>query len=176
MQTIKRFAPWAIILCSILSIFYFALDTAPANAGIVEMNEAPREFTLQDFNNQSFKLSDMLKDGQPVVLNFFASWCAPCRVEHEVLVKLSKQHNVKVYGIAYSDRLPALERYLKELGNPYERIGMDQTGAVAIDYGLKGVPETFVIDKDGRIRYKFAGVLTWKIAENVVLPLLASLR
>ncbi len=97
-----------------------------------------------------------LAEGRVVLVNVFASWCAPCRVEHPFLSALAAD-GVPVYGIAYKDAPEDTRAFLAELGNPYERIGVDRDGRVGIDLGVYGVPETYVISGDGRIRHKHVG-------------------
>ncbi len=112
--------------------------------------------------------------GQVAVVNFFASWCAPCRVEHPVLMRL-KDQGVALYGIAYKDKPSDSIAFLAQTGNPFRRVGVDQAGRTAIDFGLYGVPETYVIDKAGHIRKRFVGPLTGPLVERELLPLLRSL-
>jgi cytochrome c biogenesis protein CcmG, thiol:disulfide interchange protein DsbE len=114
--------------------------------------------------------------GQVVVVNFFASWCEPCRDEHPLLMGLEKQIGVPVYGIAYKDKQPDTERFLKQLGDPYHAIGVDESGRTAIDFGVYGVPETYVIDKDGRIRKRFVGPLSERQVTQELLPLVRQLE
>ena len=113
--------------------------------------------------------------GQVAVVNFFASWCEPCRDEHALLMGLEKQIGVPVYGIAYKDKQPDTERFLKQLGDPYHAIGVDENGRTAIDFGVYGVPETYVIDREGRIRYRQVGPITQEDYERKILPLLKQL-
>ncbi|MEO1091680.1 MAG: DsbE family thiol:disulfide interchange protein [Pseudomonadota bacterium] len=114
--------------------------------------------------------------GEPMLVNVFASWCAPCRVEHPVLTRLAEVEGVPLLGINYKDEPAAAVAWLHELGNPYERIGADPEGRTGIDLGMYGVPETFVVDADGRIRYRHAGPVLPADVERVFLPLLAELR
>jgi len=113
--------------------------------------------------------------GQVAIVNFFASWCEPCRDEHALLMGLEKQAGVPVYGIAYKDKQPDTERFLKQLGDPYHAIGVDENGRTAIDFGVYGVPETYVIDRGGRIRFRQVGPLTPEDYEKNVLPRLKEL-
>ncbi len=113
--------------------------------------------------------------GKPALVNVFASWCVPCRSEHPILMRLAKESAVPLYGISYKDKAEDSVRFLKELGNPYAAIGFDADGRVGIDWGVYGVPETFVIDRDGRIRHKQVGPITPDDLQKVILPLLAKL-
>jgi cytochrome c biogenesis protein CcmG/thiol:disulfide interchange protein DsbE len=118
---------------------------------------------------------DALK-GQVVVINFFASWCEPCRDEHPLLMGLEKQIGVPVYGIAYKDKQADTDRFLKQLGDPYHAIGVDESGRTAIDFGVYGVPETYVIDKQGRIRKRIVGPLSEREIAQELLPLVQQLQ
>ena len=110
--------------------------------------------------------------GKPVLVNFFASWCIPCRIEHPYLMELSRDADMTIIGIAYKDKPEAATALLQELGNPYDRIGQDRDGRTAIDFGVYGVPETYVIDAGGIVRFRQAGPLTPDVIEQEVLPLL----
>ena len=114
--------------------------------------------------------------GQVVVLNFFASWCAPCRVEHPVLLRLARQEKLRLIGIAYKDKPEDSRRFLAELGDPYQATGIDRDGRTGIDFGLYGVPETYVIDKAGHIRKRVVGPLSPAVVDRELLPLLRMLE
>jgi cytochrome c biogenesis protein CcmG/thiol:disulfide interchange protein DsbE len=113
--------------------------------------------------------------GQVVLVNVFASWCVPCRAEHPLLMRLADQ-GIAIYGINYKDKPGQIDAWLGELGDPFRRIGADQSGRVAIDWGVYGVPETFVIDAKGRIRQKFVGPLMPQDVDQTLLPMLAKLN
>lgn len=113
--------------------------------------------------------------GKPWVLNVWASWCAGCRVEHEVLAALAQRADVPLVGLNYKDAPDAAKRWLAQLGNPYEYIAVDRNGDIGIDYGVYGVPETFVIDADGYIQWRHAGPLNETTLEHDLLPLLNAL-
>jgi cytochrome c biogenesis protein CcmG, thiol:disulfide interchange protein DsbE len=113
--------------------------------------------------------------GTVAIVNFFASWCVPCRVEAPLLAGLTQQLKVPLYGIAYKDKPNDTEDYLKELGDPYQRIGLDENGRVGINFGVYGVPETYVIDKEGRIRMRFVGPLNESALTDQLKPLIDKL-
>jgi cytochrome c biogenesis protein CcmG/thiol:disulfide interchange protein DsbE len=114
--------------------------------------------------------------GQVVLVNFFASWCVPCRIEQPILMRLAKQDHVALYGIDYKDQPAAAKRVLAELGDPYRAIGLDADGITGINFGVYGVPETYVIDKNGQIRKRFVGPLTEQSLQQELLPLLKQLN
>jgi cytochrome c biogenesis protein CcmG/thiol:disulfide interchange protein DsbE len=113
--------------------------------------------------------------GRVVLINFFASWCVPCRTEHPLLMRLAEQEHVAVYGIAWKDKPADTARIIAQLGNPYSGIGIDQNGRVGIDFGITGVPETFVIDKAGHVRRHYNAPLSAEQLRNDLLPLLHEL-
>lgn len=107
-----------------------------------------------------------LTSGEVVLVNIFASWCAPCRIEHPFLSGLAEE-GVTIHGIAYKDRPEDSRAFLAELGDPYHRIGVDRNGRAGIELGVYGVPETFVVSGDGRIRYKHVGPILPKDIEDI---------
>ena len=108
--------------------------------------------------------------GKVSVVNIFASWCAPCRQEHPLLEELARSGRAQMVGINYKDKPENARRFLGSLGNPYERVGADDKGRAAIDWGVYGVPETFIVDEAGTIRYKFIGPLSPDSYRDVFLP------
>lgn len=126
------------------------------------------EFALPPLESGGKGLAAADLRGGVTVVNVFASWCPPCRVEHPVLKRLAQ--SATVVGIAYKDRPADTLAWLHRLGNPYAAVGADAEGRVALDWGVTGVPETFVVDASGRIRFKHAGPLTPDIAESQLLP------
>jgi cytochrome c biogenesis protein CcmG, thiol:disulfide interchange protein DsbE len=114
--------------------------------------------------------------GQPWVLNVWASWCAPCREEHPLVIDLARRSQVAVVGLNYKDTRAAATQWLGQLGNPYRVSLFDGDGRVGIDFGVYGVPETFVIDRQGVIRFKHTGPLTAQVVRDKIEPLLKDLR
>jgi len=116
-----------------------------------------------------------LRDGHVSVINVFASWCVPCRAEAPTLMSLAqdealKAQGVKLYGLSYKDEAANAVRFLKQEGNPFEAVGADTAGRTAIDFGVYGVPETFVVRGDGVVAYKLVGPLTPYALEKTLLP------
>ena|SRR5688572_8564118 len=111
-------------------------------------------------------------NGRATVVNVFASWCVPCRAEHPVLAKLAREHGVPLIGLNWKDKPEDARAFLDELGDPFERIGSDVSGRAGIDWGVYGVPETYVVDAQGRIRYKHVGPLSEEDLTSVILPVL----
>jgi cytochrome c biogenesis protein CcmG/thiol:disulfide interchange protein DsbE len=113
--------------------------------------------------------------GHVTVVNFFASWCVPCRIEHPLLMRLANQDKVAIIGIAYKDQPQDAKKLLDDAGDPYSRVGVDLSGRTGIDFGVYGVPETYVIDAAGRIRRRFVGPLSPEAVKGELMPLLRQL-
>jgi cytochrome c biogenesis protein CcmG, thiol:disulfide interchange protein DsbE len=113
-----------------------------------------------------------LAQGEPTIVNVFASWCVECQVEHPALLALSREPGIRLYGIDYKDDMASARRFLGRYGNPYSRVGVDPSGRTAIDFGVYGVPETYVIAGDGRIAFRHVGPLTEAVIKDKILPLL----
>ncbi|MEL6584993.1 MAG: DsbE family thiol:disulfide interchange protein [Pseudomonadota bacterium] len=113
--------------------------------------------SIEGMATEGLSSGDLANLGQPALVNVFASWCVPCRAEHPILTRMAEEDGVLLYGINYKDRPDAARAWLEELGNPYAQIGADFPGRVSIDWGVTGVPETFVIGADGTVVYRFAG-------------------
>lgn len=115
-----------------------------------------------------------LPQGQWTLINYFASWCVPCRVEQPFLAQLARERvgRLTMLGIAYKDKPEAAKRFLDETGNPFSQVALDETGKAALEWGLYGVPETYLIDGNGIIRYKHTGPLTEEAIAKDITPLL----
>ncbi|HIG23852.1 MAG TPA: redoxin domain-containing protein [Henriciella marina] len=125
-----------------------------------------RAFPLLDAPEQEISFATPPGDG-PVMVNLFASWCAPCRAEHGDITALAETFPGQVYGLAYKDAPEATRAFLEELGNPFEQIGVDPSGQGGLDFGLTGVPETFVISADGQIILHVRGPLDVERSQQV---------
>ena len=115
-------------------------------------------------------------EGQVSLVNVFASWCVPCRAEHPLLMRLAQEKIVPIYGINWKDKREDATAWLDRLGNPYSRIGYDGDGRVGIDWGVYGVPETYIIDRQGRIRHRHVGPLVPETLEKEILPKIRELQ
>ena len=110
---------------------------------------------------------DALK-GHPFVVNFFASWCVPCRIEHPLLMRLAEQNHLPLYGIDYKDKPEDGSHLLATFGDPYRQVGIDRDGRVGLDFGVYGVPETFAVGREGTIVYKMVGPVTPENVDSVL--------
>lgn len=113
-----------------------------------------------------------LTTGKPVVVNFWASWCAPCVAEHPLLVALKEKHGATILGINYKDQAANARRFIGRYGNPYKAVGADLNGRNAIEWGVYGMPESFILDGAGRIVYKHVGQITADALEKKIIPAL----
>jgi cytochrome c biogenesis protein CcmG/thiol:disulfide interchange protein DsbE len=167
-----------IVFAALAGLFLFQLTMGndPQTIPSALINKPAPDFTLNAVEGISrdgtpvpgFSREDLL--GKVSVVNVFASWCGPCRQEHPLLEDLAKVDGIQLLGINYKDKPENARRFLGSLGNPYSRIGADSAGRAAIDWGVYGVPETFVIDKEGTIRYKFIGPLSPSSYRDEFLP------
>ena len=135
------------------------------------------EFSLPPIEGgpgKGFSSAD-LRAGRVSVINVFASWCGPCRTEHPFITRLATLKVAKVYGLNYKDNPKSALRWLRELGDPYAAHGADNDGRVSIDWGVYGIPETFVVDGRGMIRYKHVGPINGDILEDEILPVIKKL-
>jgi cytochrome c biogenesis protein CcmG/thiol:disulfide interchange protein DsbE len=134
------------------------------------------QFDLPPLEAGAARLAAADVAGHVTVINFFASWCLPCKAEHPLLFDLGKDYGVPVYGIAFKDRPADTAAYIQEMGSPYAKIGLDENGRTGLDFGLMGVPETFILDKTGIVRYRLPMPLDPDRMRNEIGPLLKSLQ
>jgi len=159
------------IFLLILLIFFYLL--------IIDRNPTELPSTLLNKNVPKFETESLLKEkkfisseefgGEIKLVNFFATWCKPCRDEHNFIKDFSNQEGIEVIGINYKDNEQKAIRWLKKLGNPYSNIGVDKNGRIAIDWGVYGIPETFVVNSKGIIKYRHVGPITKKTYKKINL-------
>ena len=158
---------------------YFALalrpDRDPHTLPSAMIDKPAPAFTLAGLGGAQ-GLDSAALGGRVVLVNFFASWCVPCRIEHPLLMQLADATKTPLYGIAYKDKPADTARFLDELGDPYKRVGLDEAGRTGIDFGVYGVPETYVVDKAGRIRLRHVGPLTAEAVAKELKPLIEELN
>ena len=123
---------------------------------------------------QGFGSAEIAAAGRPVLVNFFASWCVPCVIEHPELMALSRD-GLPIWGIAYKDTVAAATGFIARRGNPFRRVAADQAGQVAIDWGVYGVPESYLVDATGAVRWRIAGPITADVAETQLRPMLRAM-
>jgi cytochrome c biogenesis protein CcmG, thiol:disulfide interchange protein DsbE len=165
-----------LLLLGLSAYFAFGLTQDPRTVQSVLIDKPLPAFDLPAFNENGATIKTGDLAGHVSLLNIFASWCITCRVEHPVLLKAAGEKRVAIYGLAWKDKPDELKAWLEELGNPYTRIADDAAGRTAIDLGVTGAPETYVIDKRGRIRFKQVGAIDEYIWKTTIEPLVAKLE
>lgn len=152
------------------------LTLKPAEVPSALVGKPAPQFTLPALDDRTtgFATADLAAGGVSVV-NVFASWCAPCRVEHPQLMAIADQTNAKVYAISYKDKPEATRQFLDRLGNPFDVIGADLNGRVGIEWGVYGVPETFIINGQGQVVHRHVGAVTEYDLTDTILPLIRKL-
>jgi len=134
------------------------------------------QFALPPVRGRALGLSSADLNGEVSLVNVFASWCTACRAEHPIFMRLKAEGVVPIHGLNYKDRPDDAANWLDTLGDPYTRTGADLNGRVAIDWGVYGAPETFVVTRDGQIAHKHIGAITPKDLDETILPLIGRLR
>ena len=161
---------------ALAALLGWALTHNPREIPSALIGKPVPEFSLPPVQGRALGLSKADLTGEVSLVNVFASWCAACRDEHPLFMQLKASGGVPIHGLNYKDQPDHAARWLDTLGDPYTRTGADRDGRVAIDWGVYGVPETFVVTKDGRIAHKHIGPLTSKDIEATILPLVRRLR
>lgn len=160
-----------VALVALITVFATSIDRDPGLVRSVLIGKPAPAFalpTLEGAGVPGFETATLT--GEPTVVNVFASWCIPCRDEHPLLERLKAETGVRLYGINHSDARENALAFLAELGNPYDAIGVDADRRVSIDWGVYGVPETFVVDANGVIAYKHVGPITPRSMAAEVIP------
>jgi len=165
----KIFLVIPITLFLILGIFFYLLtiDRNPSEIPSVLMNKNVPKFKADElFYNKKF-ISINEFGNEVVLVNFFASWCKPCRDEHVFIENFSKKKGVRVIGVNYKDNSDRAITWLNKVGNPYSNVILDKKGKIAIDWGVYGIPETFIVNSNGIIKYRHVGPITKKIYKKI---------
>lgn len=174
MKRLALFALPLLVLVALVALFAFNIDRDSSLVRSVLIDKPVPPFTLPAVDGLGVPGFDAAAlTGRVSVVNVFASWCIPCRDEHPLLTALKQQTGVALYGINQKDAPENARAFLAELGNPYDAVGADAAGRVSIDWGVYGVPETFVVDANGIIVFKHVGPLSPHSLEQELLPAIA---
>ena len=148
------------IFLFIIGIFYISLtrDTNYNTSNLINKNTP--EFEILSFDETNFYTRNDIRKYNYTLINFWASWCAPCRIEHPILMKLSKTNNLMIFGINFKDKNTKSKKFLSELGNPYDLLAKDENGKQSVRFGIYGIPESILINKELIIIQKFVGPLS----------------
>ena len=171
-----RFVLPAALFAGIATTLAVGLTLKPSQIPSVMIDQPVPEFALPPVMGRPRGLSSPELTGEVRLVNFFASWCAACRIEHPLLNRLTEDRVVPVYGINYKDNPEDARRWLDQLGDPYVRSGADFPGRVGIDFGVYGLPESFIVDAGGHIVYKHIGPISARDLEDTILPIIEGLR
>ena len=161
---------------ALAGIFAIGLNRNPSLIPSTLIGKKVPDFDLPPVKGNILGLSSKNLLGEVSLVNVFASWCVACREEHPIFMRLTSRKLVPLHGLNYKDAPDDAARWLNTMGNPYTRTGADLAGRVAIDWGVYGVPETFVIDKSGSIRHKVIGAITSDIVKDRLIPLVKELN
>jgi len=156
------------IFLFVIGIFYISLtrDTSYNTSSLI--NKVTPEFKIISFDDSNFYTRDDIKKNNYTLINFWASWCAPCKIEHPILMKLSQTKNLVILGINFKDKETQAKSFLSELGNPYELLAKDKNGKQSVRFGVYGIPESILINKDLVIIKKFVGPLSVDDYDNII--------
>ncbi len=165
-----------IFFIALIVLFVVGLQYDPRRVPSPLIDKPVPQFALPQLNRPqlSFGSHDLL--GKVVMLNVWASWCVACRQEHPLLMELSASNKIDIFGLNYKDNREDALRWLEHFGNPYSLSVQDVTGKIGIDFGVYGVPETYILDQNGIIRYKHIGPITKAVLESTILPLVSKLK
>jgi len=173
-QRLLLFIP--VIMFVVLALFFWrGLSLDPNSMPSALLNKPVPKFSLPRLLDPHESRDESILQGKVTLLNVWATWCVTCREEHAFLNTL-KQQGVHIIGIDYKDNLADAQRWIAELGNPYDDIIIDEEGRLGLDLGVFGAPETYVVDKLGIIRYKYIGDLNQKVWDETIQPIVNSLQ
>lgn len=165
-----------VVFAGIAALLAFGLTLNPREIPSPLIGKPVPRFELPPVRGRTLGLASADLKGEVSIVNVFASWCVACKEEHPVFMQMQREGLLPIHGLNYKDRPEDAQKWLDDMGDPYTRTGADIDGRVAIDWGVYGVPETFVIDREGRIAYKHIGAVTPKVLDETLRPLIARLR
>jgi cytochrome c biogenesis protein CcmG/thiol:disulfide interchange protein DsbE len=174
MRRLLFIAPVAAFLV-LIGVFFLGLQRDPTLLPSMLIGKPVPAFNLAPVRPGDQGLTTADLGGEPVLLNVYASWCVACRVEHPMLMRL-RAEGVPIHGVDWKDEPEAGNKWLVDRGDPYIRVGNDRSGRAGIDMGVSGVPETFVVDKQGRVRYRHTGAISEDDWEHKIGPLMQRLK
>ncbi len=173
-KALRYLLPLAVFL-SLAAFLWRGLFLNPSEVPSPLIGKPVPAFSVPLLSDPAKTLSASDLRGKVYLLNVWGSWCVSCREEHPVLVELAKKGTIPIYGLNWKDKREDALAWLERYGDPYIGSGVDRDGRVAIDFGVYGAPETYLIDRQGVIRFKQTGPLTWQIIEQKIMPLIAKL-
>ena len=171
-----RYSLPIVVFAALALMLAWALNRDPHRIPSALIGQRVPQFTLPPVKGRLLGLSSTDLTGEVSLVNVFASWCVECRAEHPLLLRLKNDAVVTIHGLNYKDPPDDAAKWLDTFGDPYTRTGADLNGRAAIDWGVYGVPETFVITRDGRIAYKQIGPLSHEVLESEIIPLIRRLQ
>ncbi len=172
---IKYFLPLGLFI-ALAALLAVGLKLDPKEVPSPFIGKSAPGFELPRLYEQDTNISPTDMQGKVWALNVWASWCVSCRAEHAVITRLIEQTDIEIIGLNYKDEGSEAKRWLRQFGNPYYAIAVDLEGRTGIDWGVYGVPETFIIDKGGKIRLKHIGPVTDQDLKEEIIPLIGQLR
>jgi len=164
------------VLVILLAFFWRGLSLDPSEVPSPLVGKEAPSFTLPSLHDPDVLVSDLDLAGEVTLFNVWGTWCPGCHEEHDELMYLAEEKGIRIIGLNLRDNREEATRWLSRVGNPFEISGFDQDGQIAIDWGVYGAPETFVLDYRGRIRHKHIGPITFDDIEKRLLPLIEGLQ
>jgi cytochrome c biogenesis protein CcmG, thiol:disulfide interchange protein DsbE len=165
-----------VIFLTLLALFGFALTRDPSLVSSPLIGKPVPDFSLPLLSDSQKNIGNIDLRGSVYLLNVWASWCAACRVEHPLLMQLSEQMVLPIYGLNYRDARENAQTWLERYGNPYEAVAFDEQGKTGLDLGVYGAPETYLVDRNGVIAYKHIGPITEEVWQEKLQPKIAELQ
>ncbi|HYH22197.1 MAG TPA: DsbE family thiol:disulfide interchange protein [Azospirillum sp.] len=165
-----------LLVLAVVGVFFFVgFDRDPKLIPSPMIDKPSPAFAVPGLRGGDGTVGNARFGGTVTLVNFFASWCVPCRIEHPLLMELARAGTVRIVGIDYKDKPEDALGWLRQLGDPYTVIGADRDGRAAIDWGVYGVPESYLVDRQGRIRFKQVGPITEDVWRTTMLPMIKEL-